>query len=283
MGIFKKLKDVLFDIEEEDLPVITKKEIKKDNVVRKEENIIKEIKLPREELPERELMKSESTFNFPLDFDDEPLRKRNNDFQTKSVKSKTINDYDDLFDTSTFSRKPIKEEYSRKTPNVIVDPYKPAPRETKSDKPFKPSPIISPVYGILDQNYSKDDVIVKTDIGVKGPDLDEVRKKAYGIENKKKTPVILEEPIIEDKVADSLKTLDAILMENTSPKIEIEEELPQRKTPELKEELKAEVKPLKKEEIFGEEISNIDEDTSETDLFNLIDSMYEDREEREEE
>lgn len=60
------------------------------------------------------------------------------------------------------------------------------PRKKEPSKPFKPTPIISPVYGILDQNYTKDDVIVKTDMGVKAPDLDEVRKKAYGVEEKKR-------------------------------------------------------------------------------------------------
>ena len=34
--------------------------------------------------------------------------------------------------------------------------------KTKEEKKqFKPTPIISPVYGVLDQNYKKEDLIVK--------------------------------------------------------------------------------------------------------------------------
>ena len=51
-------------------------------------------------------------------------------------------------------------------------------------KSFRPSPIISPVYGILDKNYKKDDVVTKKEIRLssapKKIDLDSVREKAYG-------------------------------------------------------------------------------------------------------
>ena len=83
MGVFKRLKDVLFDIEEDELPVITKKEESKEEIKTpkyKEENTIKEIKIPKEELSERELMKSESTFNFPLDVDSDLITRSSRNF-----------------------------------------------------------------------------------------------------------------------------------------------------------------------------------------------------------
>ena len=48
-------------------------------------------------------------------------------------------------------------------------------------KIFKPTPIISPVYGILDKNYHKEDIVSRNE--VKTPELspiDTVRNKAYG-------------------------------------------------------------------------------------------------------
>ena len=51
-------------------------------------------------------------------------------------------------------------------------------------KAFTPTPIISPIYGILDKNYKKDDVVTKKEIRLssapKKIDLDSVREKAYG-------------------------------------------------------------------------------------------------------
>ena len=50
-------------------------------------------------------------------------------------------------------------------------------------KIFKPSPIISPIYGILDKNYRKEEVITKRETRIsntyKKPDLDSVRNRAF--------------------------------------------------------------------------------------------------------
>ena len=260
MGVFKKLKDVLFDVEEDEIPTITKKvneehgkkditnEIKKKFEAQYEENTIKEIKIPREELPERELIKSDSTFNFPVDVAPQSSTRasRSFDFEPEPKPKNEIKEYSRI----------LREEPKKET-----------------NKPFKPTPIISPVYGILDQNYSKDDIVVKTDIGVKGPDLDAVRKKAYGIKPKKEVKKDTDDELIEKQI----KTLDEILMEEESANNE--QEMPKLSSVVLEDEVKeqdeiAESKVTKDEE-------NI-EDTLETDLFNLIDSMYESQEESEE-
>ena len=163
---------------------------------------------------------------------------------------------------------------------VVEEKEEKPKKETKKKDttPFKPSPVISPVYGILDQNYTKEDIIVKTDVGVTTPNLDDVRKKAYG--TKKSEPVILDEP---DEFTEPLKTLDEILIDKDEPKkvepsknmdipaIKVEDdELPDEP---YKDEIVKE-KPKKKEET--------NDNTLESDLFDLIDSMYEDREESEE-
>ena len=236
MGVFKKLKDVLFDVEEDDddFPMITKtdkkeepkkeinKKLEKTGKIEKlektgkldktdrietrkpkpekpEENTIKEIKIPKDELPERELLKSESTFNFPVDVDDSP-RSRSRSFEYEP---------------------PPKRKFDDVSKSIALEP-----RNT-GEKPFKPTPIISPVYGVLDQNYSKDDIIVKTDIGVKGPDLDSVRKKAYGLENKeekKAKEVLVEEepePEVEIKAEPTQELSEIVDLIKKEPEIEI--------------------------------------------------------------
>ena len=51
---------------------------------------------------------------------------------------------------------------------------------------FKPSPIISPIYGILDKNYKKEDVVAKKEVRHtstytrRNMNLDDIRNKAYG-------------------------------------------------------------------------------------------------------
>lgn len=252
MSVFKKLKDVLFDIEEEEIPVITKEEkkapIKKEEVVTtKEVNPIKEVKMPKEEV------KPSSGFNFPLD-----------DFDDVKPKSRVRDDYDDVF---TPRRSPVMEPKKEERRMDYSKFLKEEPKRKEPSKPFKPTPIISPVYGILDQNYTKDDVIVKTDIGVKEPSLDDVRKKAYGVTEKKsaekKESVKVETE--EDEFTEPLKSLDEILISGEENKKEI-------------------VKAKDKEEEIKESAKEpIKEDTLENDLFNLIDSMYEEKNEGEEE
>ena len=75
MGLLDKVKGILFDEEEIEIPEITK-ETKKDNknVIKKEveeeKNPIRELKVPKEDFSDRKY-RSESTFTFPIDFDDE--------------------------------------------------------------------------------------------------------------------------------------------------------------------------------------------------------------------
>jgi len=57
--------------------------------------------------------------------------------------------------------------------------------EERETKGFKPSPIISPIYGILDTNYRKEEVVTKKETRVVTTsygklDLDSVRNKAFG-------------------------------------------------------------------------------------------------------
>ncbi len=137
-------------------------------------------------------------------------------------------------------------------------------------KVFKPSPIISPVYGIVEDDYKKDNVVFKKETPkvpntiTKGLSIDEVRKKAYGT---------LEEEL-ESSLLDSASMLfkDELIIED---EIDLFEEL--KNKDDLNKHTKDE--PLA-EEI--EEISNLfksDDQLTEEDLFDLVNSMYEKGEE----
>ena len=55
--------------------------------------------------------------------------------------------------------------------------------EKEEHRVFTPSPIISPVYGVLNENYKKEDIVAKKEDKnktVEPLDLDSVRRKAYG-------------------------------------------------------------------------------------------------------
>ena len=281
MGVFSKLKDVLFDVEETEIPVITREE--KVEVSKREENPIKEVKMPKEDylddfepLEEKKVEEPKKEFNFPMDdFDDEiPIRssRNRNDF------------FDEDFTSRTMERETRKEVTSKKKDDYEYDYSRLNIKDVKKEehKSFTPSPVISPVYGILDTNYTKDDVIVKNDGSKRKkltPNLDEVRKKAY-TKKKEEVELLEEEP---------LKTLDEILIdkdEEVIPKVkEKEEELPilDENTPigVFDDELPDE--PYADNAIEANNTQEEKEDDLESDLFNLIDSMYEEKNEREEE
>ena len=189
---------------------------------------------------------------------------------------------------------------------------------------FKPSPIISPVYGVLDKNYRKEDVVDKTDKPFtssyerRNMSVDEVRKKAYGtlsddliddmdkeLENTMPIPKI-DEDYNEDTVVDlsdeetkpEVKTVtmgdaeeyfqdlgleynvDYVDANNTKEEVkedkgkhEGEEVKPEE---EKKVEVKEEVEEKPEEEKIKEEIK-VEEDEDDN-LFDLIDSMYQESE-----
>lgn len=83
--------------------------------------------------------------------------------------------------------------------NVPVHPY--GTYEKREEKTyFRPSPIISPIYGILDKNYKKEDVKEKREIHISSytrnhVSVDDIRNKAYGKKNE-----IVEQEVKEEEV-----------------------------------------------------------------------------------
>ena len=75
--------------------------------------------------------------------------------------------------------------------------------EKKEEKVyFKPSPIISPIYGILDKNYKKEDVREKKEVRItsnytrSNVSVDDIRNKAYGTRNSQEQEIL--ENVFED-------------------------------------------------------------------------------------
>lgn len=183
------------------------------------------------------------------------------------------------FDSFEVPQEPKKE---KKKPAYQKEVYNP-PKEEK--KVFKPSPIISPVYGILDKNYQKDDLKVKNEsssyYNAKEANLDAIRNKAYGSLDSDidttlfgKKRVLFDEPEdVVDTTLESLKNEEEIIenMENDNYDSTIIGEKPRHSADEdtdLTDLLEEEMSKPVEEKKTPRKISD-------SELFSLIDSMYE--------
>lgn len=279
MGLFGKIKDILFDEEEvveestprnlevkkpieekpqvatEYKPPVVNRPIKKETVSQENDYVRQEVKE----------YKMENTFPFP-DFDEDEF-----DSVRPIQKPKTTN----VLDYERNKRKERKIEHNRLDRVEVVE-----------KKKFKPSPIISPVYGILNEDYVASDI---TNRGEPVPQkssisVESVRKKAFGSldepikkevkEVYKETETVNSYEPIERK-EQKVKTIDELLEDTADVTIPLEQE-----------EIIPEIEPVKKtiiEPTIHEKskTESIDEDTLENDLFDLIDSMYDKGEEEE--
>lgn len=128
------------------------------------------------DLSERELLRSERTFNFPMDLGDEIFDEEEKKPVVKEEKK-----------IVTPPKREVPKTYSsiRNTSSIYQNISKEEPKKEEKTR-FRPSPVISPVYGILDKNYTVDDVIEKDlnktkefSIEKKELDFDTVRNRAY--------------------------------------------------------------------------------------------------------
>jgi len=145
---------------------------------------------------------------------------------TKKVEETSVNAYRGVSpiqnDTRTLSTLDssyrIKERESRPygmDPSYRVSIKEYGVYDSKDDKDgFKPSPIISPIYGILDKNYKKEDVVTKKEVRItsnytrRNMNVDDIRNKAYGKdkkeEDKVELPADLEKAVEEEKTDETL-------------------------------------------------------------------------------
>lgn len=326
MGLFDKVKNLFTEVEEPD----EDDEIKVEQIVKetprvhiepkKEEEIKPEPVKPVIEKEEEPIIEEEEKKEEP-----QPLTRE----KTKTPIFFTEKDFDDLEPD-----KPKKIEKKKE-----VEPVRNIKREEKKgpyggayssptlltkEKPtFKPTPIISPIYGILDKNYSKDDIVERKENNnrvkeTRADKFDEVRNKAYGnLENELEETIYRpnsrrknideeidlfdelesEQNIIQEKPEkierveriEPIEKFDRVdRMDNLEKTAELaktvnEQEKNIRELEEITMDLTKELDNLLlKRESYSQKKEKVEETTKEDDellteneLFNLIDSMYE--------
>ena len=197
--------------------------------------------------------------------------------------------YEELrYGTSTATNKETKEEPKKDIRTSEIPKESGEYRQNIYNKPlaskepvkkFTPSPVISPVYGVLDKNYRKEDILPRASSEGTLPkimDVDNVRKKAFGF-LEKNIDVEEAEPLKdfqgenEMQMADISKELDADEEIGKTTRLDISD------VKEIEEDIKAKEEP---KEPTVKSNKNDEEDSLEKDLFNLIDSMYESREDK---
>ena len=163
----------------------------------------------------------------------------------------------------------------------------------KDVKPkFQPTPVISPIYGILDKNYKKEEVIDKKDkpksyVSRKDVDLDSIRKKAYGnysmsednYNNTKNEKI--EDNIMEDMMEEKTPVADTVTMQDA---IEYYNDLGLEYNVDYKDanyEAKTGRRSTKTHDdvIINDNNNNKEENTKDLDklednLFDIVDSIY---------
>ena len=299
MGLFGKIKNIFYDEEIVDVPEepksVEKPKIEEVKVEKKVEPIKRETPVinTTPTYSEREIFTRETTntFKFPMLDEEEvkPARTRVNALESARMEKK-------------------KEE----TEKARTDKYKDLFKEntttsSKPDRIFKPSPVISPVYGVLDKNYTREEIIDRQEnitrtTNPKDMNYDAVRRKAYGTleDELENTLSKLSEPEIHEKVEKPVtkeeeKSIEDLLNEiegnrnmsigdiEEKIKDKMEEEQESISDDEFLKEFMARTSKKEEETIKEEKATTKEEDvdadkTLEHDLFNLIDSMYEDKE-----
>lgn len=294
MELLNKIKGILFEEVEEDEVVSTPKSEEKKPIAEKiepqrkvEEPVEKSVpkvtapvkETKTENLNERDLFKSDNISPF-FDFDEEEF---SNMSRVQKPKTTNVMEYE--------RKKRVEKRYDMGNFSKIER------TEVVEKKKFKPSPIISPVYGILNEDYKPEDIKSKTDNVVNtGLDFNSVRKKAFGEETLGEPEATYYEESVTVKVKENeeekqqkVKTIDELLEDTSDVTIDVDEKnsVEDKNNKEATNEV-ADYERIDKdlEEVTAKcdvnktEMKKVeDDDTLENDLFDLIDSMYDNREE----
>ena len=294
MGLLNKIKGILFEeVEEDEVASAPKSEEKKpiaekiepqrkveepvEKSVPKVTTPVKEEKT--ENLNERDLFKSDNISPF-FDFDEEEF---SNMSRIQKPKTTNVMEYE--------RKKRVEKRYDMGSFSKIER------TEVVEKKKFKPSPIISPVYGILNEDYKPEDIKNKTDNVVNtGLDFNSVRKKAFGEEtlSEPETTYYEESGTVkvkenEEEKQQKVKTIDELLEDTADVTINVDD----KKDVEDKKDIEVTNDEVEDYERIDEDLEEVttkndvnktemekveDDDTLENDLFDLIDSMYDNRE-----
>ncbi|MDO4963278.1 MAG: hypothetical protein Q4E75_04190 [bacterium] len=246
MGFLEKVKNMFTEEVEDDIKI---KKVK--NEVTKVE-IESPVKKDEDKLIENFRFKEENTQ--PIFFDESDFNDLNLiDKEEKTVKEEKPNK--EKIKQNKFTEKKEYSFYQKEEKKEDV-------KEEK--KNFKPTPIISPVYGILDKNYHKEDIVSKNDVinNPKEPNVDSIRNKAYGT--------------LEDELENTLFGSNSILFKKTEKEEDSKnEEFSDTILTDLTDDIGKELDEIliKKEKYADEESKQFNTyDESEEDLLGFIDS-----------
>jgi len=312
MGFFDKLKNVFF--EEEEVEVDEQEEEGERVHVAKKIDTVEPKKQEEKETNKLEIEKEEDEeekdFKFPMGFDDKDfeVEKTIEIFAPVKEKEPEIEELPEVISDEPPVELPIEEEYSYEEVRYeepsrevyrkeVVETHHRLyeGKEREEDKQgFTPSPIISPIYGILNKNYKKEEIVDKNekkqvDLSIKKDDLDLVREKAYGDLAGDITASIEDEVIdIEEEKPKEKEKEDLLydLSDEKSPTVKTvtvgdAEEYFNDLGLEYNVDYKVEREPEKEEKPKHTRIEKLEddnEDEEDKNLFDLIDAMYEDEE-----
>ena len=287
MGFFEKVKNMFTEeVEDDDVKVEQIKmestkvsfEPPKEEVEEEKEEKIEKIEDEKETEDIEDILDEKPVReNRPIFFDDKDFKDLNFGVKEEPKEEKKEEERPIYTRSSIYTRETItpveREPYGRKIERETV--------VVEEKKIFKPTPIISPVYGILDKNYHKEDIVSRNE--VKEPELnpiDTVRNKAYGtLEDELENTLFGTNSILfkkEDKDDNStVSEIDDSVLSNLTDDIskELDELLIKKEKYEPEEE-------PKKEEKVVETRSTRNKDLDDDDLLNFIDStLYKDGEE----
>ena len=246
MGLLEKIKNMFTEeVEDDDVKVERiKQEVTKVSIETPKVN-----KFVEDEKKDDFKLNVEEVHSKPVFFDD-------NDFKDLNLERNSKKN-DDV----------LKEQKMYK-----IDSEKEKKQLEKPKKIFKPTPIISPVYGVLDKNYHKEDIVSKktkeTKLGAYESSIDIVRNKAYGT--------------LEDELENTLFGTNSILFKkdeiNDNEINEVDEDVLTDLTDDISKELDEIL--LKKDKYLEKKEESPSDSSINDDLLDFIDStLYKEGEE----
>ena len=329
MGFMDKIKDALFEEVEEEVeekPVKPKKEkVKrekesiKDKLIRErkkkeEKPVAKKVVLPEDDVrvTDKELL--DTDFDIPRAEEDNT---NTNDFYSIDDSDLVVEDnypsrmdkYEDYKEVEKEEIKeesPVKEDFDfyeeKKEDNLYSgslygDDISYERKVVEDRKIFRPSPIISPVYGVLDKNYRKEEIVDKNSKPgprpTKNDSVDAIRKKAYGTLSDEDVDSIDREL----RQTESDKEVVDLSKDGTKPEVnevtvgdaeeyfndlglEYNVDYVDSSTDKASNVEERKVKEDKVVEEIEESVNQdeVNDDSDDDNLFDLIDSMYEEKE-----
>lgn len=235
MKIFDKIKNYFYDDPDEDdkKKDLTEKHKSSDKT---DEKDLRSNKYSSDNnISERELFKTDPTFNFPIVFDDDDFK------QEKTIKKPSI---------------PVREVITKTTV------------ETIERKTFRPSPNISPIYGLIGDDKKNEKNITSNNINdynkSKVMNIDDVLGKTYTCTSEKveKYINVTEEPI----TISSNEDLSYDFFED-------------KKEDEIKSRVELKKTSLNNTDVKLKTIDELLENNNDDDFYSLVDSMYKDTDE----